>query len=153
MPSRLHHSTRVIRMTYQELAALATIFLLYFFVVLPSASAQSKTTHYQSHSSTHYSSHERTASRVRNVDQKPRSVPSSVVPEVLGKRSGGAAASPNKELNQLERANTVKSGSVKSAASAAPGQSTREPEKHSAPINFAHKDLPHSRHSGAAKRR
>jgi len=149
MPSNVRRSR--MRVPEQLRAGLTTLCVICFCGLL--ASAQSQTTHYQSHSSTHYSSHERTASRVRNVDQKPRSVPSSVVPEVLGKRSGGAAASPNKELNQLERANTVKSGSVKSAASAAPGQSTREPEKHSAPINFAHKDLPHSRHSGAAKRR
>jgi hypothetical protein len=149
MPSNVHHSR--MRVPDQLRAGLTTLGVICFWGVLASASAQSQTTHYQSHSSTHYSTHERTASRVRSVEPKPHSVPSSVVPEVLGKSSARAAVSPNKELNQLEGGSKVKSTGVKSAASPGPAKSTREPEKHNAPINFAHKELPHSRHSGAAK--
>ena len=151
MPSSLYHSMRMMRMPNHQIARLATICLVCVFCVLPSASAQSQTTPYRSHGSTHYTTHYGSASRVHTVDQKPHSVPSSVVPEVLGKASGGAAKSPNKELDQLERASAVKPMTVKSGALSASAKITLTPEKHSAPINFSHKELPHSPHSGRAK--
>src|SRR5262249_30563673 len=101
MPSNLPHNMMSVHDL--KLGGLATICLFCLSVVLPSASAQSKTTRYQSRSSTHYKS----PSRVHSVDQKPHSVPSSVAPEVLAKPSGGAVMSRYKELDQLERANVV----------------------------------------------
>lgn len=59
--------------------------------------------------------------------------------------------SPNKELDQLERGTVVKAMSAKRAASPAPTKTTLTPEKHSAPINFTHKELPQSPHSGPTK--
>ena len=147
MPSSLHCSTRMMRMPDQKPVVLTTIFLLCFFGVLNSASAQSQTTHYRSHSSTHYNS----ANHVHSFYQKPRSVPSSVAPEVLGKSSGGAVMSRNKELDQLERASVVKPMSVKSQAKPVSTKGTLVPEKHSAPINFTHRELPQNSHSGPAK--
>ena len=150
MPSNLRH--RMMKAPDQKLAGLATVCVVSFFCVLPSASAQSKTTHYRGHSSTHYSTPYKSASRVHSGDQKTHS-PSSVAPKVLGKPSGRAAVSPNEELDQLERASVAKPTIMRSAASPAAAKSTLEPEKHSAPINFTHKELPHSPHSGPAKNR
>ena len=148
MPSNLRH--RMMRVPEKKLAGLATVWVVSFFCVLPSASAQSKTTHYRNHGSTRYSTPYKSASRIHSGERKTHST-SSVVPEVLGKPSGGAAVSPNKELDQLERANVVRPASMKSAASPAPAKSALAQEKHSAPINFTHKELPHSPQSGAAK--
>jgi hypothetical protein len=131
----------------QKQDALAMIGVACFLFLVSSASAQSKTTHYRSYSSAHY----RSAGHVHKFDQKPHSVPSSIAPEVLGKSSGKAAMSPNKELDKLERGSVRKAMSLNSAPTAASTQSTLTPEKHSAPIHFTHKELPQSRHSGAAK--
>ena len=150
MPSSLYHSMRMMRMPDKKLAGLATCFVC-FFGFLPSVSAQSETTHYRSYSSSHYSTHYRSASHVHPLDQKPHSVPSSVSPEMSGKHSGVVAMSPNKELDQLERGSALKSMSVKRPAVPTSAKSTLTPEKHSAPINFTHRELPHGSHSGPAK--
>lgn len=152
MPSSLHHPRW--NVPDKRLAGLAAICVV---CVVPLASAQSNSTHYRSyssshHSSTHYSStHYGSASHLHSVDQKPHSVPSSVASDVTGKPSGRSAASPNKELDQLEHASAVKPMSARRAASPGPTKSTLAPEKHSAPINFTHKELAQSPHSGAAK--
>src|SRR5215469_7738779 len=87
---------------------LAMVGVACFRLLASSASAQAKTTHYWSRSSTHYSAHHKSANRVHSLDRKPHSVPSQLAPEVVGKPSGRAALSANKELDQLERASVVK---------------------------------------------
>jgi hypothetical protein len=151
MPRSLQYSVRIMRLPDKRLAVLAAICVACFFSVLPSASAQSQTTHYRSQSTAHYTTHYGSPSRAHSVNQKPRSVPSSVAPEVLGRPTGGAPVSPTKQLDQLERATVLKPLSAKSAAAPASTKSTLVPEKHSAPINFTHKELPQSPHSGPAK--
>lgn len=147
MPSSLHHTSWI--MSDKRLAGLAAICVV---CVVPFVSAQSNSTHYRSYSTSHYSSmHYRSAGHLHSVDQKPHSVPSSVVSDVTGKASGRSATSPNKELDQLEHASAVKPMSTKRAASPGPTKSTLASEKHSAPINFTHRELPPSPHSGASK--
>jgi hypothetical protein len=144
MPSSLHYSRRMLRVPGQKLAVLAMICLVYFLGVLPSASAQ---THYGNHGTTHY----RSVGHAHSFDQKTHSVPSSVAPEMLGKSSGGAVRSRNKELDQLERASVAKSMSVKSGARSVQTKNALAPNQHSAPINFTHKELSQS-HAPAQRR-
>lgn len=147
MSKSLQPSVRSKSVPDRKLVGLAAICIACFLCVLPFASAQSQTTHYKSSTATHYTHYKST--RLPSVDQKPHSVPSSVALET-GK-SGRGAMSPNKELDQLERAGAMKPMGVKSAASRAPAKSTLAPEKHSAPINFTHRELPQGPHSAPAK--
>lgn len=149
MLSSLHHNVRMMRVLDQELAGLATICVGCFLSVLPCASAQSKPKPNFTHSKS--SAQFKSTPHVHSLEQKPQSVPSSVVPEVIGKPSGRAGMSPEKELDQLERAGSVKPTTGKRVAPPAATKSTLPPEKHSAPINFTHKELPQSPHSRAPK--
>jgi len=146
MPSNLDHAARIVTVPDKKLAGLAMICVVSFFSLLPYASAQSKSNPYHTNHSTHF----KTGTHVHSVDQKPRSVTSSVAPGAIGKPSGRAGVSPNKELDQLERAN-LKPATAKRAPLPAATKSTITPEKHSAPINFTHKELPQTTHSRPAK--
>lgn len=146
MKTSLSQTLHVAKPVRQRLLVSTAICATCFLVVVPLASAQSQTTHFRSYSSTHYKS----APHFHSVDQKPRSVPS-VGPDVTGKASGKAATTPNKELDQLERASLLKPATVKRGAVPASTKGTLTPEKHSAPINFTHRELPQTAHSGAVK--
>ena len=142
MTSSLHYITRI--MPDKRLIGLAAIC---FFCFLPFASAQSQKTHYRTYSSTHY----RSVGSVHNIDQKSRSVRSTVAPNVTGKASGSAAMSRDKQLDQLEHGGHVKPMNARHSASLASTKGMLAPEKHSAPINFAHKELPQTPHYRAPK--
>ncbi len=148
MSKSLHPSVRTKNVPDRKLVGLAAICIACFLCVLPFASAQSQTTHYKSSTATHYTHYKST--RLPGVDQKPHSVPSSIAAET-GNPSGRGAMSPSKELDQLERGSAMKPMSVKTAASRAPAKSTLAPEKHSAPINFTHRELPQGPRSAPAK--
>lgn len=109
MASSISLFTPLLDFTRPKPTALAMISVACFLFGVPLAPAQSQTTHYRSYSSTHYKS----ATHLHSVDQKPRSVPSSGLPELVGKPSGRAATSSNKELDQLERASLLKPATVK----------------------------------------
>ena len=147
MPSIIHHTSQIVPVPDKKLVVLATFGAVCFLCILSFASAQSQMPHYRSYSTTHYGS----TTHVHKVDQKPHSVPSAVMPGVIGKSSARGATSPSKELDQLERASVVKPMGTRRAASPALAKRTITPEQHSAPINFSHKELPQSPHSGAVK--
>jgi len=151
MASIVPRFASLVNFASQRHDGLAMVGVACFLLLASSASAQAKTSHYWSRSSTHYSAHHKSANRVHSLDRKPHSVPSQLAPEVVGKPSGRAALSANKELDQLERASVVKPTSVKSEAWPASANSALAPEKHSPPINFTHKESPQSPYSGAAK--
>jgi|SRR5271166_4545093 len=135
----------------------AILSFLCFSAAGPSALGQSKTVQSKTGQSQHYSvTHYKSASHIHNVDQHPHSVPSSIVPEVIGKSSAKTAGSSQKELDQLERASLVKPLKVNHARvqrAPATKASTAHSSQHSEPIAFSYKPLPTTRQAPVAKAR
>jgi len=128
-------------------------------VAHPLASSQSKSTStYKStsnsvtprphqFSSTYYKG----AGRTQSVGQHPRSTPSAAAPAIGAKAAGKSATSPEKELDRLERANTLQSKTTRSEHPAQTAKTTNALDRssqHNAPINFSYQPVKGGRQSG-----
>ncbi len=126
-------------------------------VAHPLASSQSKSTYKSTSKSATPRPHQFSSTyykgtgRTQSVGQHPRSTPSAPAPAIGAKASGRSATSSEKELDRLERANTLQSKSTRSEHPAQTAKTTNTLDRSSqqnAPINFSYQPVKGGRQSG-----